>query len=203
LINNYIQTGQSTYYQIIKTFGDEYLIAGKDSAIDRKKLGGLIFSDRDARKKLDKITHSAIFYQLFKKIVWHFLTGTQNLIIDSPLLFETGFNKFMRMNIVIYVDYTTQLQRLLIRDTTLTEERAKERINAQIPLDEKVKKATVVIDNNGTIANTKSQVQQIIKKYRMAQYSFFSLRNLIILSLLTISIYFTCGDTIKSFLFRR
>jgi len=136
-----VEPGQSAYNQIIKTFGEEYLTTGKGSEIDRKKLGRLIFGDREARKKLDKITHSSIFFQLFKKIIWHFIFGTQNLIIDSPLLFETALYKYMRMTIVIYVDPVTQLNRLLCRDTALTEEDGKNRINAQISLEEKVKKS--------------------------------------------------------------
>jgi len=134
-----VEPGKSSYNKIVKTFGEEYLTAGKGSAIDRKKLGELIFRDREARKKLDKITHPDVFFQLFKKILWHFIYGTQNLIIDSPLLFESGLYKFMCMTIVVYVDPVTQLNRLLSRDT-LPEEHAKNRINAQIPLEEKVKK---------------------------------------------------------------
>jgi len=79
----------------------------------------------------------------------------------------------------------------------------KNRINAQISLEEKVKKATAVIDNNGTLPNTKFQVINLITKYELTKYSFFSIRNIVLLSLLSISIYLIYGNSIKSFLFRR
>lgn len=109
-----VRPPSKTLDSIIKEFGHEFLLP--NGHLDRKKLGQLIFNNEEKRKRLNKIMHSAIFWELVKQIAYHFIIGTKLVIIDSPLLFETGLVKIVSKVIVIYCDEETQLKRLMKRD---------------------------------------------------------------------------------------
>lgn len=110
----------------------------ENGEIDRKKLGKIVFDDPNARKKINQATHSAIFRELLKNLLYHFFTGTSVVVIDSPLLYETGLSRFMWQIIVIWTTPELQLERLMKRDG-LNEEDAMKRIQSQMPIDQKKK----------------------------------------------------------------
>ncbi len=83
------------------------------------------------------------------------------VIIDVPLLYESGFDSLVDEVIVVYVDQELQVQRLMDREQ-ITKEYAMMKIKAQLPLEEKVKKATYVIDNSSSILDTKKQFTKIL-----------------------------------------
>jgi dephospho-CoA kinase len=88
--------------------------------------------------------------------------GKQTIFLDIPLLFESGLTWMVDKTIVVYVDENIQLQRLMKRNG-LDKEAAAIRISAQMPLEEKASKADAVINNNGTITETKKQLEHIIE----------------------------------------
>lgn len=141
-----VEPGRWAYRQIVKEFGKEVL--AEDGTLDRKKLGAIVFNDRSARKKLEKYTHYPIFWEMFKMIFVNYWKGVPYIILDVPLLFETGIDRFTNTVIVVTTTPEEQLQRLMIRES-LSEDDAKARINAQMPLKEKEKRADIIIDNSG------------------------------------------------------
>lgn len=90
--------------------------------------------------------------------------GAKTVVLDIPLLFESELTHLVDKTIVVYVDDDVQLERLMKRNG-FSKEEALARIQAQMPLREKVKKADAVIDNNGTIEETKQQLWQIFKRW--------------------------------------
>eukprot|EP01120_Amphizonella_sp_Union-15-10_P015534 TRINITY_DN8019_c0_g1_i2.p1 TRINITY_DN8019_c0_g1~~TRINITY_DN8019_c0_g1_i2.p1 ORF type:complete len:176 (-),score=30.06 TRINITY_DN8019_c0_g1_i2:179-706(-) len=135
-----VSPGQKAYKKILGEFGQGILL--EDKTLDRKKLGEIIFSDQDLRKKLNSFTHPEIFKLLIKRIVWHYLKGTRILIIDAPLLFESGLSKWVQKVVVVYVPSHVQLQRLISRDSSLSNdssELARKKISSQQSLEEKKK----------------------------------------------------------------
>jgi dephospho-CoA kinase len=94
-------------------------------------------------------------------------SGPGVLVVDIPLLYENDRTRAVETVIVVWVDPETQLRRINERDG-LTVEEARQRIAAQMPLDEKRARADVVIDNSGTRESTQRQVEAIYRRYARA-----------------------------------
>ena len=102
--------------------------------------------------------------ELVRRIVWHWLTCKAVVVVDMPLLFETGAQKFTKPSVLVSCDTATQLRRLMFRDGS-TEDAAQARITAQMPLEAKRKLADVVIDNSGSLSNTRTQVWSAVAQH--------------------------------------
>ncbi|XP_037949139.1 dephospho-CoA kinase [Teleopsis dalmanni] len=155
-----VQPGKPCWEKIREIFGDDMLLPNKE--INRAALGRLIFSDKDLRMKLNKITHPVIHRAILKDVCKHFMSGRAWIVLDLPLLFETGIlMDFIYKVITVSCDSETQLNRLLIRNE-LHPEDARKRIESQMPLEKKCEKSHFVIDNCGTIAETRAEALRIL-----------------------------------------
>ncbi len=161
LARDVVEPGQPALVEIATAFGRDVLLA--DGRLDRGKLGRIIFADPVARGKLNAITHPRIRERIDAEIA---ARGSRRgvLVVDIPLLYESDRTRTVETVIVVWVDSKTQLRRLNERDG-LTEEEARQRIAAQMPLDEKRARADVVIDNSGSRENTRRQVEAIYRRY--------------------------------------
>jgi dephospho-CoA kinase len=120
-----------------------------------------VFASSEARRKLNKITHPHIFLQLAKTLLWHWIQGTQTIVLDAPLLFETNLQKVCNLVVVVYAPQEVQLQRLMTRNN-LSESEATQRIASQMSIEEKRKRAHYVIDNSGELRETQKQVENLL-----------------------------------------
>jgi dephospho-CoA kinase len=161
LARDVVEPGQPALVEIATAFGRDVLLA--DGRLDRGKLGRIIFADPVARGKLNAITHPRIRERIDAEIA---ARGSRPgvLVVDIPLLYENDRTRTVETVIVVWVDSKTQLRRLNERNG-LTEEEARQRIAAQMPLDEKRARADVVIDNSGSRENTRRQVEAIYRRY--------------------------------------
>src|SRR3954453_11429200 len=142
---------------IAERFGD---VLAPDGAVDRKKLGPIVFADPAARRDLEAIVHPAVYRAITAGLRALELTGTHAFaIVDVPLLFETGADRQFDRVIVTACPPEIQLARLKARG--LSEEAARQRLAAQWPTDKKVAGATVVIRTDGTFEQTDAQVEAI------------------------------------------
>ncbi|WP_199425614.1 dephospho-CoA kinase [Thermaerobacillus caldiproteolyticus] len=157
-----VEIGKEAYKNIIEVFGREIL--QENGEINRAKLGAIVFHDEEKRKKLNAIVHPAVRQHMLAKKEEYIHRGEKTIVLDIPLLFESGLTHFVDKIIVVYVDEHIQLERLMKRNG-FSQDEALARIQAQMPLHEKVKKADAVIDNNGTIEETKQQLLQILTKW--------------------------------------
>jgi dephospho-CoA kinase len=132
-----------------------------DGTLDRKALGERVFQSADDRAALQAITHPRIRALAKQRTDALAATGAKVAIYDAPLLLENNLQVGMDGVIVVWVDEATQLQRLVARDG-LTVEQARARIAAQLPLDEKKKQATWLIDNGGSMEATRDRVREIV-----------------------------------------
>lgn len=164
LARDVVEPGQPALDEIATAFGRDILLP--DGRLDRGKLARIIFADPVARGKLNAITHPRIRERMDAAIAAR-ASQPGVLIADIPLLYENDRASTVEAVIVVWVDPATQLRRLLERDG-LTEEEARQRIAAQMPLDEKQARADVVIDNGGSRENTKRQVEAIYRRYAPA-----------------------------------
>ena len=102
---------------------------------------------------------SGIFWEIAK--LW--MKGCKVIVLDIPLLFETKMDRWTNPVIVVWVNPETQIERLMSRDGC-SEEQAQNRINAQLALDWKKSEADIVIDNSGSLDDTKQQFQEVLRK---------------------------------------
>ncbi|NWU72863.1 DCAKD protein, partial [Pterocles burchelli] len=154
-----VQPRLRAYQQIVRYFGTEILL--ENGEINREALGNIIFSHPEKRQLLNSITHPEIQKEMLKQIFKYFLLGYRYVILDIPLLFETKrLTKLMRHTVVVYCDPPAQLSRLMRRNG-LSQAEAEARIASQLPLDEKRKLATHVIDNSGDRESTRRQVLRL------------------------------------------
>lgn len=153
-----VAPGSSGLDDVVRRFGAGVLDAM--GALDRKKMAGIVFADPTARHALEAIIHPFVRDAMDR---WFAdLDGEKHryAIADIPLLFEGGRNIDFDKVIVVACDPQTQLRRLMARDS-LSEEDARKRIAAQLPLAEKVAKADYVIRTEGTFDDTNRQVDEL------------------------------------------
>lgn len=155
-----VEIGQPALKKISQTFGSDFLQA--DGRLDRAKLGSYIFSRPIEKDKLDAIMQPYIYQQIVQEIKQH--AQAPLIVVDMPLLYEFHYEKLVDQVMVVAVDEHTQLERLKQRNH-LTDLEAKQRIQSQMPLSEKKKRADVVVDNNGSLEHTYQQVEKIVNKW--------------------------------------
>lgn len=151
-----VAPGGPTWEAITREFGRS--IIDNAGSLDRKALGRLVFSDPDKLEKLNRTTHPQILSEIERLMQSYRASNKGIVVLDAPLLFETGLNKSVDEVWVVLVDFQNQLKRLMKRDG-LTELEARSRILLQIPLEEKVRQADRVIDNRGTPEETEQQTR--------------------------------------------
>ncbi len=149
------------FKKVVKVFGSEILSKGE---IDRKKLARLVFNDPQALKKLEKIIHPLVIQEMRQKIRrLRKLKLKQKVLLDVPLLFETGLDRLVDFTIVVKSSRALQIKRA-VQDLNISSQQAMMRIQAQMPLKEKIQWADCVIDNNGSIPNLRKKVDLIWQK---------------------------------------
>lgn len=161
LARDVVEPGQPALTEIVEAFGSEML--QPNGRLDRARLAGVVFADPAARKTLDAITHPRIRERMRQEVEAR-AQQPGLLILDIPLLYESGRENTVEKVVVVWVDRPTQLQRLMGRDG-LSHEQATQRLAAQLPLDEKRSRADEVIDNSGTPAQTRQQVEAVYRRY--------------------------------------
>ena len=135
------ETLENNQNRIINLFGEAYIVDGK---VDRKALGSLIFSNKEEKLRLENLLHPLI-YQKIEERSLQLDREKKPYLVDIPLFFESSRYPIEK-SIVVYVPKELQLQRLMERDGA-TKDEALQRINAQLPIDEKKQRATYLIDN--------------------------------------------------------
>jgi len=150
-----MEPGQDGLRRVIENFGSDFI--NSDGTLDRRGFANSVFGDNEKVKILNGITHPEIL-----KIVMERSSGDGIYMINTPLLFESGFDKSMKYNIVVTAAERQVLSRGSKRDK-ISEDEIKERLKHQIPLNEKVKLADYKIDNSGSIEQTKRQVIDLWK----------------------------------------
>lgn len=155
-----VKPGLPAYLDIVKEFGEGIL--DPDKTINRKALGKLVFSNPEIRKRLEQITHPRILDEINKNV--KAVKGKNPdaiIVVDAALLIEVGLYKKMDKVIVVYADEKTQIERMMKRDG-FTMDEAKNRISAQMPLQEKRKYADFVIENVEGMG--KEEVREEVKR---------------------------------------
>ena len=159
-----VEPGSNTLKEITNQFGSEVLHA--DGTLNREALGTMIFHNPVKRKQLNELMHPAIRNEMIKQRDELKNQGLETIIMDIPLLFESRLQHFVEKILVVSVSEEIQLERLIKRNS-LSKEEAEIRIKSQLPVSEKEKGSDAVIYNNGSIEESKIQLERILKEWKL------------------------------------
>lgn len=146
---------QPAWEDIVVLFGPQVL--NQDQSLNREKLAEIVFNNHNCLNELNRITHPRIM-QYYKDTLRKISMEKPEaiVILEVPLLYETNMDKLCQQVIVVWVDRETQIKRLMEREK-LSYEDAIKRVDSQMPLDEKARRADFVIDNRGSMVETKEK----------------------------------------------
>lgn len=150
--------GAAAYRAVVRAFGPGVLDARGE--IDRRALGRLVFGDLKARRRLERLTHPAIIRQMRRRIK---AQRRGVLVVDAPLLYEAALEREFHMTMVVAASRGRRLARLRRRDG-LPKAQLRLRMAAQLPLRDKVRRADVVLDNDGS----REELRRKIREYHKA-----------------------------------
>lgn len=156
------EPGGELHAEYVRHFGAEVL--QNDGTLDRRRIGQIVFSNPQQKQWLDTVSHPAIRGELLRQLAQKQNEKQRLILLDIPLLFESGWDKMADKTCLVYVNETIQLQRLMKRNG-YTRREAQDRIAAQMPLEEKKKRADYLIDNNGSLTDTIRQAEALWREW--------------------------------------
>jgi dephospho-CoA kinase len=153
-----VEVDSPIFQKIVKRYGSEIQL--ENQALNRTKLGDIIFNDQEEKKWLESQIHPYV-RKRFEEVIESL--DNQIIILSIPLLIEANLTHLVSEIWVVYCDVEQQIQRLQQRNH-LTEEQAIARIKNQLPLAEKIMRADVVLDNSGNLEYLYQQIDQNFKE---------------------------------------
>jgi len=160
-----VEPGQPALDEVVRAFGAGVL--APDGTLDRKKLGARVFADPTERRRLNAIVHPRIALASQARLAELRAAGAEVAIYEAALLVENGIHHGLDGLIVVKLDAAQQLERVRVRDR-LGDEEAEARLAAQAPLAEKLAAADYVVDNQGSLEETRRQVADVWQRIRQA-----------------------------------
>lgn len=155
LAREVVAKGSPGLAEVVQAFGEDVL--QPDGTLDRERVAARVFHEADARARLNAILHPRIGQLSLERIGAAQSTSTPYVVYEAPLLVETGSYKGLSALVVVATAPTIQLTRVVARDG-MSEDAAKARLAAQMPLEAKVAVADYVIHNDAGLAELKEQV---------------------------------------------
>jgi dephospho-CoA kinase len=151
-----VDAGTPGFDAVVDRFGPGVVAA--DGSLDRPALAAIVFRDEEARRDLEAIVHPDVRRRVAESVAAH--AGTDSiLVLDSPLLIETGAHRDCDVVVVVAAEPETQVRRVVGR--RMDEPDARARLAAQMPLADKAEVADVVLDNEGTREELRAQVERL------------------------------------------
>ena len=149
---------------IVSHFGEGILLP--DRQIDRRKLGAIVFADREKRDLLNRLVHPAVVAEWRRRLGEIEKTRPDAVVLsDVPLLIEAGLKTMVDMVLLVYLPPEEQICRLTARNGFPREE-AERRVAAQMPIGEKIPQADIVIRNEGSVEETSREVSRVWEELR-------------------------------------
>lgn len=151
-----VEPGTPGLDQVVEAFGPETAPGGR---LDRARLAAIVFGDRAALERLNGIVHPLVREWIADRLAEAAAEGLEVVVQDIPLLFESGYEGMFRATVLVYLPAALQIERLVARGMTAADARA--RMANQLPIEEKRARATYLIDNSGTRAQTRAQTEKV------------------------------------------
>ncbi len=164
LAREVVAPGTSGLSAVVERFGSEIL--GQDGQLNRSALAQLVFSDRARLQELNSIVHPLVQRRLEQHLASFEAQGADLACYEVPLLFENGLQERLRPVVLVAASPDTQVARATKR-SGWTEEQARARMAAQMPLSRKRRLADFIIDNDGSLNDTRQQATQVLEQVRL------------------------------------
>jgi len=167
LARQVVQPEGPAWKEIVDFFGKEVLL--QDGRIDRKKLSHIVFRDRKKRKRLESLTHPRILDEMYRQVDEIASRDPESIIqVAIPLLFELNLQYRFHKILLVYAPREVQKRRLMQREG-IGESTAESILDAQLPIEEKLARADFVIRNDGTVEETRAQVEALWRQLKEEQ----------------------------------
>jgi dephospho-CoA kinase len=164
LAHEVTQRGEAAYDEIVNSFGKEIL--QENGEIDRPRLAEAVFGSKEKLDRLNRIVHPRVLERAEKWLGERRREGAAIAVVEAPLLMEAGFHRRFDRLVVVWCRREQQEERLGSRG--MEQEDAERRMAAQMPVEAKKRLANDLIDNSGTLEETRRQVEQLVRKWQDA-----------------------------------
>jgi dephospho-CoA kinase len=158
-----VRRGGPALDEIVRAFGPDVL--GPDGELDRPRMAARVFGDPEARARLEAIVHPAVRRAVAAETARLAAQGHDLAFYDVPLLFETGLDRDVDCVLVVYAPPEVQRARLAARDGLGAAE-AEARLAAQMPIEEKARRADIVVTNQGDAAALRAKAVPVLAALR-------------------------------------
>jgi dephospho-CoA kinase len=163
LAHKLIEPGQTAFQEVVRAFGADILHS--DGHVDRAKLGAIVFADMDKLLRLNAIVHPRVLKELERLFSEYAVANPQGVaVIEAALLVEAGYVKHLDRLVVAWCKPEQQMERLLARG--MSREQIEQRLAAQMPLEEKRRRADDVVDCSVPLEETRVQVERLVAKLK-------------------------------------
>lgn len=152
------QNGTKTWHDLVNAFGQQIVAA--DGSIDRKKLGAIVFGSPEQLERLNRIVHPRMFEIMKEQIEQCRRQGVKVVVLDAAILFEANWDPLVDEVWVVVASEEAIVARARAR-TGLPEEQIRSRLRSQMPIEEKMKRATVIIRNDGDMEDLRKKVEEL------------------------------------------
>lgn len=152
-----VEPGTPGHAAVIERFGADVLAPGGE--LDREALASIVFADPSARRDLEEIVHPEV-RRLFAEGSEAYRDTDSVVVFSAPLLVETGMHTAFEVLVVVSATVATQIERLM-HQRGMSEPSIRARIDAQAPLEDKAAAADFLVDNEGSLDELESQVEQL------------------------------------------
>lgn len=163
LAHSAVAPGSPALEKIRKLFGDDVFY--ENGELDRMALGARVFGDGKLKKELENIVHPVVEQRKNELLETYSAQGHPMVVLDVPLLFEAKWDQQVDVIVVVYAGRDLQASRLVARNG-LSETEARARLDSQLPIEEKKKKAHLVIDNSDSLETTRERFENALDKLR-------------------------------------
>jgi dephospho-CoA kinase len=163
-----VAPGQPAWEEVRREFGSDYF--QENGSLNRARMAELVFRDAAARQKLNAIVHPRVTQEVARRLEELAAQGVDLVMVEVPLLFEAGLEKNFDAVIVVDAGEQEQIARLAARDGR-PPEAARGILNAQWPLSAKKARADFVVDNRGSLPDTRSQVKKLWQRLKILKNS--------------------------------
>jgi dephospho-CoA kinase len=156
-----VMPGMPAFDKIVNCFGHDIL--SEDGTLDRKKLRNLITEDKEKKTMLEQFVHPEVFVQMAEVYTAVQKAGAQLIAVEVPLLFEAGMASLFDYILTVTVNADVRIQRIMERDHVSRGE-AVALMGIQMPEEEKIRRSDFVIQNNGSLEDTRMRVEAFYKQ---------------------------------------
>jgi dephospho-CoA kinase len=163
LARNVVRHGTQGLAEIQRIFGEDVL--DEDGNLDREAMARQVFQDQSKRKVLESIIHPRVAEEQQKILDALENQGNSIVVVDIPLLYEVEWERFVDLVVVVYAPRSVQEERLMNRDGMPAND-ARSRLDAQMPIEDKRRRADRLVDNGNTLEHTRRQVARLIDELK-------------------------------------